>query len=92
MSESTFFEYVCNTCQTPFCERILVMNLALDLEDEQYCLKCLSSQEGLNNEKAFYDFITPYIKARDCFLSPWQKFNPNPCPRITDKTCFCPLE
>jgi hypothetical protein len=86
---SLFFEYTCDTCATPFCERILIMNMALGFEEEQYCLKCLTQQENQPSEKLFFDWIKDYILARDCFLSPWQKFNPSPCPRIADQTGFC---
>ena len=83
------FDYTCDDCERPFCERILVMNLALDHEDEMFCLECLTQKEGLDSTHAFYLWITDYIMARDCFASPWGKFNASPCPRIQDKSCFC---
>ncbi len=65
------------------------MNLALDNLDDEYCLDCLAKGERALPE-AFYHWIVEYINARDCFKSPWDAFNAAPCPRITDKTCFCP--
>lgn len=89
MTSSAFFDYVCDRCGKPFCERILVMNLAMDKEDEQYCLECLAVTESQITPPDFFVWISDYIQARDCFKSPWDKFNVTPCPRITDKTCYC---
>lgn len=83
-----FFDYTCDQCGTPFCERIHVMNMALDRIEEEFCLTCLAQHENLSPED-FYHWIVDYVMARDCFQSPWEKFNANPCPRIVDKTCFC---
>jgi TusA-related sulfurtransferase len=83
-----FFEYTCDLCGKPLCERIGVMNLVLDQVDETNCLECLAQKENMSPQ-AFYDWILEYVKARDCFKTPWDKFNYAPCPRIEDKTCFC---
>ena len=88
MSERSFFDYHCDACGTPFCERIHVMNLALDNLDDEYCLECLAKGERVLPE-AFYHWIVEYINARDCFKTPWDEFNAAPCARIVDKTCFC---
>lgn len=86
-----FFEYTCDRCGRPFCERISVMNLALDNIDDAFCLECLSEAEGLSPE-AFYTWILAYVRDRECFLTPWTNFKHATCPRITDKTCFCTVE
>jgi len=85
---SELFEYTCDLCGKPFCERISVMNLALDQVEEAYCLECLAGRESLSPE-GFYQWIGEYVMSRDCFKTPWDNFNYTPCPRIDDKTCFC---
>ena len=88
MPTDTFFDYQCAQCDAAFCERIMLMNLALDIEDEQLCLNCLAQQENLAAQ-GFYEWILKYIFARDCFKTPWGKVDVTPCPRIKDKSCFC---
>jgi hypothetical protein len=83
-----FFDYQCDNCGKPFCERIHVMNMVLNLVEEEFCLECLAENESRSPE-TFYYWIIDYVMARDCFKGPWEKFNPAPCPRITDKSCFC---
>jgi hypothetical protein len=84
-----FFEYTCDLCGTEYCERISVMNLALDITEEGFCLACLSKQYSELTPENFYHWIYSYIESRDCFLSPWQQFAYQSCTRITDKSCFC---
>lgn len=83
-----FFEYQCDSCNRPFCERIHLMNLALDRIEEECCLECLSKAEGLSPAE-FYNWILEYVMARDCFKTPWNSFNASLCPRLADKSCFC---
>lgn len=83
-----FFDYYCDNCDKPFCERIQVMNLALNYVEEAFCLECLASREGVEPE-AFYYWILDYVASRDCFKTPWENFSAASCPRIVDKTCFC---
>lgn len=83
-----FFDYYCDQCGKPFCERIHVMNLVLNNLEEEFCLECLGASESLSGE-AFYHWVLDYVMARDCFKGPWEQFNAAPCPRIVDKTCFC---
>lgn len=83
-----FFEYVCDGCGKPFCERIHVMNLVLDNLDEEFCLECLAAEES-HEPEGFYQWIINYVDARECFKSVWDKFDASPCPRIPDKSCFC---
>lgn len=83
-----FFDYYCDQCDRPFCERIHVMNLALDHVEAEYCLECLAQQEGVTSE-GFYHWIIEYVMARDCFKTPWDNFQFAVCPRITDKSCYC---
>jgi hypothetical protein len=90
MEQPFVFDYTCDDCATPFCERILVMNLALDYEDSQYCLSCLCKKEELANEEALYTWVLDYVMARDCFKSPWDKFSPLNCPRSLEGSCYCP--
>lgn len=85
---SAFFTYTCDDCGTPFCERILVMNLAMDLVEDAYCLTCLAQREGTEPE-AFFEWVRGYIESRNCFKTPWDSFDAAPCPRIADKSCFC---
>ncbi len=83
-----FFEYYCDSCDKPFCERIHVMNLVLNNVEEEFCLECLAQNEGLAGE-AFYQWILDYVEARECFKTPWDNFKFALCPRIADKSCFC---
>lgn len=85
-----FFDYICDRCARPYCERISIMNLALDLVEEAYCLECLAEDQGLNAE-AFYTWILDYVESRECFQTPWHNYAYQACPRITDKSCFCTL-
>jgi hypothetical protein len=85
---SDFFDYHCEQCGKPFCERIQVMNLALNHLESGFCLECLSSKEELD-PIAFYQWILDYIELRPCFKTPWTEFDYSPCPRVTDKSCFC---
>lgn len=89
MSTRSFFSYYCDRCDRPFCERIHVMNLALNHIDEEYCLECLADDTAQSPED-FYTWILEYVQERECFLTPWTNFSVAACPRITDKTCFCP--
>ncbi len=85
-----FFDYYCDACDKPFCERIHVMNLVLNNVDSEFCLECLAKSTEKEPD-AFYHWVLDYVMERECFKTPWEKFNPTPCPRITDKTCFCPI-
>lgn len=85
---SAFFTYTCDDCGTPFCERILVINLALDFVDDAYCLACLAQKEDTEPEALFH-WIGDYIQSRNCFKTPWDSFDPASCPRIQEKTCYC---
>ncbi|MEB3286919.1 MAG: hypothetical protein VKJ04_05405 [Vampirovibrionales bacterium] len=86
--ESPFFDYRCDACGTPFCERVHVMNLALDRIEEEFCLACLS-QEYAMAEPEMADYTWDYVQARDCFKSPWENFDAATCPKIEAGQCFC---
>jgi len=88
MAESPFFDYMCDRCGGPFCERVNVMNLALNYVDETFCLPCLSAELG-KSESDLADFAWLYVQARDCFKDPWMKFDASACPKLEDKTCYC---
>jgi len=85
---SEFFDYHCVSCAKPFCERIHIMNLALNHIESEFCLECLAQKEKQIPE-AFYQWILDYIKMRPCFQKPWAAFDYVTCPRIVDKSCFC---
>jgi hypothetical protein len=89
MSEVPFFDYTCDVCDAPVCERVSILNLTLDIEDSLYCLPCLTRwQEEQPAEVALSavqvqtlrDFLMGYVSGRDCFKKPWQSFDATPCP------------
>lgn len=88
MVEPSFFDYMCDRCGGPFCERVHVMNMALNYIDEEYCLACLSKELG-KTEPELADFAWLYVQARDCFKDPWTKFDATACPRIETQNCYC---
>jgi len=84
----SFFDYFCTQCDAPFCERVHLMNLALDYLEDEYCLDCLSGLQGCTVPD-LADSVTAYIHTRDCFLNPWKMFDASACPRRDLKTCLC---
>lgn len=84
----SFFDYYCDRCGAPLCERVQIMNLALNYVDEVYCLQCLASEQGLN-EAELAAFAKSYVYARECFKTPWDNFKAKDCPRIALHQCFC---
>lgn len=86
----SFFDYFCDECGSQFCERVNLMNLALDQIDEAYCINCLAKDNDLTVEK-MADFAWGYIEQRDCFKDPWMKFDASACPLIEDNACHCQL-
>jgi hypothetical protein len=88
---SNFFDYYCEQCDAPFCERVHLMNLALDYVETEYCLPCLA-QELEQTPESLSAFVWEYICARDCFRNPWQQFNATTCPKIEESNCFCQRE
>jgi len=83
-----FFDYTCDRCGAPFCERVQLMNLALDYVDEQFCLACLAAGQDMN-ETAMADFARDYIDSRECFKTPWEKFDATGCPKLATHSCHC---
>jgi hypothetical protein len=90
MSDAAFFDYYCDRCGAPFCERVQIMNLALNYVDEMFCLMCLAAEQGLS-EADMATFARDYVYGRECFKTPWDHFGPQArqCPRLTTETCFC---
>lgn len=86
--EPSFFDYTCDRCGQPLCERVQLMNLALNYEEEIYCLNCLAAEQGMS-EPELAEFTKAYIQSRDCFKTPWDKFNAKPCPKLSTHQCFC---
>lgn len=83
-----FFTYHCDACDAPFCERVNVMNLALDHVDESLCMDCLAREQE-NSPKALSEQLVGYILSRDCFKTPWEAFDPSGCPKRESGTCCC---
>lgn len=84
----SFFDYYCDRCDAPFCERVQLMNLALDNTEDAYCLACLAADHDMD-EAGMAAFANDYIQSRDCFKTPWQAFDARPCPRVSTHTCYC---
>ncbi len=85
---SNFFDYTCDTCGEPFCERVNIMNLALGFVEDAFCLNCLAQTHN-QTEEDMAAFCWDYVKTRDCFKAPWLKFNASVCPKISNKHCYC---
>lgn len=64
------------------------MNLALGLVDDAFCLACLA-REHQQSEQAMAEFCWGYVQARDCFKTPWLKFDATACPKQETSTCYC---
>ncbi|MCA9788458.1 MAG: hypothetical protein KC462_01745 [Cyanobacteria bacterium HKST-UBA05] len=88
MTTPPFFTYQCDATDRPFCDRIAIMNLALDQVSDQYCLEVLAESQAMA-PKAFFDRMYVYIQSRDCVKTPWEAFDPSPCPRMAEGSCFC---
>jgi hypothetical protein len=84
----SFFDYTCDACGVPVCERQSLMNLALDEEESLLCLPCLAKQQGANPE-ALLATTKRYILSRDCFKKPWLAFNAYACPLLSVGQCPC---
>ncbi len=87
-SSALFFDYTCDVCGGPVCERIQLMNLALNYEEELFCLDCLASEQEMSPPD-LASFAKEYVYSRDCFKTPWFKFNAKPCPKLDQQQCFC---
>lgn len=90
MSDLTtaFFDYSCDQCGAPVCERVQLMNLALGYEADLYCLDCLAQLQDMPADE-LAAFAKSYISSRDCFKAPWLKFNARDCPKLETGACFC---
>lgn len=86
--EALFFDYSCDLCGAPVCERVQLMNLALNYEEELFCLDCLAKEQDMAPAE-LADFAKSYVYSRDCFKNPWMKFNATTCPKIATHQCFC---
>lgn len=84
----SFFDYTCDRCGAPLCERVQVINLALDYVDDLYCLRCLA-EEHEKTEAELAAFAKDYVYARECFKTPWDNFNAKACPRLEQNQCYC---
>ncbi len=83
-----FFDYHCADCDAPYCERVGLMNLALDITEDGYCLACLCARQDVP-QPDLLETLIPYIHSRDCFKNPWQKFDASPCPLLPQGLCPC---
>jgi hypothetical protein len=90
-SEGTpFFEYACDRCNAPVCERQTLIGLALGVEEETLCIACLEVQEGLAQD-VFLPKTKRYIQSRDCFKKPWNAVaeQAKNCPLLPLGQCPC---
>ena len=88
--ESLFFDYTCDRCGTPLCERVQIMNLSLDYVDDLYCLSCLAAEQGLS-EAEMAETAREFVYGRECFKTPWDNFGPlaRQCPLLKYQACPC---
>ena len=83
-----FFDYTCDRCGAPVCERMQIMNLALDNIDDLYCLACLAEEQDMA-QPALADFAREYVYSRECFKTPWDAVDAKGCPRLSTGECYC---
>ncbi|MGE0199628.1 MAG: hypothetical protein AB7P76_01530 [Candidatus Melainabacteria bacterium] len=88
MADPVFFDYPCDQCGTLFCERVHLMNLALNYIDEEFCLACLAGRHDMT-PAAMAEFAWEYVSGRDCFKDPWMQFDAAPCPLRPAGHCHC---
>ncbi|MBK8189487.1 MAG: hypothetical protein IPK79_03465 [Vampirovibrionales bacterium] len=67
------------------------MNFAVGVIDDPTCLSCLG-KEFQRSEAAMAAYCWRYIQQRECFLTPWQAFDPSPCPRREGLNADCPCD
>lgn len=87
-TNASFFDYQCDLCAAPVCERMTLINLALGYEETTYCLSCLAQEEGLE-AGSLMKSTKAYIQSRDCFKKPWNKTDASQCPLLAKQLCFC---
>jgi hypothetical protein len=87
-ADASFFDYTCDRCGAPVCERVQIMNLALDYVEDIYCLACLAAEQG-TSEHELADFAKAYVHSRECFKTPWDKFDASRCPKLAQNQCYC---
>ena len=83
-----FFDYNCDRCGAPVCERVQIMNLALDNVDELFCLVCLAEEQEMGPVE-LAEFAKAYVYSRECFKTPWDAFKAKSCPRLSTGECYC---
>ncbi len=88
--DAAFFDYHCDRCDAPVCERVQVMNLALNYVEDLFCMPCLALEEGLPLTQIL-PTAKDYVQARDCFKLPWEQFSAQAavCPLLKENSCFC---
>ena len=84
----SFFDYTCDRCGAAVCERVQIMNLALNYVEDLYCLACLAEEQGMSQPE-LAEFAKEYVHSRECFNTPWDAFNAKPCPRLPLHQCHC---
>lgn len=88
MPAPDFFDYTCDHCGAPVCERVQIMNLSLDNVDDLFCLACLAEEQDMT-QSALAEFAKDYVYSRECFKTPWDAFNAKPCPKLATGACYC---
>lgn len=85
-----FFDYACDRCGALVCERVQIMNLALDNVEELFCLACLAEEQDME-QPALAEFARDYVYSRECFKTPWDAFaaQAQRCPNLANHTCYC---
>lgn len=83
-----FFDYTCDRCGQPVCERQQLMSLSLGHEDTLFCLSCLAREEGLPVDTVRIT-TRRYIAGRDCFRKPWASFAAAACAKVSTGDCPC---
>jgi hypothetical protein len=87
-SMASCFVYYCDRCDAPLCERVQIMNLALNYVETLLCLACLAQDHEMS-EPELAAFVNDYVHSRECFETPWMAFNARACPRLETQTCHC---
>jgi hypothetical protein len=87
-SSPSFFDYSCDVCGAPVCERMLLFTLAHGFEEETLCLACLGEALSLPLDRLIPK-TQGYIQSRDCFRKPWDAVtNTATCPHREAESAF----
>lgn len=64
----------CVRCSAQLCLRKQVINLALGMAEEMFCLDCLA-RENSQDAREVLESVKDYIHGRECFAKQWKRYS-----------------